>query len=83
MPPPMAWSSPPHDHHDAVTLLQQFLDRLLYGNQEFLFAQPSEQTATRGKGRGLDVEAVGIPGDHMSSVPEAMRQAIQFFKRKK
>jgi dipeptidyl aminopeptidase/acylaminoacyl peptidase len=57
--------------------------RIYYGDQEFAFAPESELTAIRAKGQGLDVEAHSVPGDHMSAVPEAMRQAIQFFKQKK
>ena len=48
-----------------------------------LFAQPSETTAARAKEKGLDVEAVSVPGDHVTAVPEAMRQAIEFFNKAK
>jgi len=54
--------------------------RLYYGSDEPMFALSSETTAMRAKTKGLDVEAVSIPGDHDTAVPEAMRQAIQFFK---
>ena len=54
--------------------------RLYYGSEEPMFALSSTTTAMRAKTKGLDVEAVTIPGDHLTAVPEAMRQAIQFFK---
>jgi dipeptidyl aminopeptidase/acylaminoacyl peptidase len=54
--------------------------RLYYGSDEPMFALSSATTAMRAKTKGLDVEAVSIPGDHDTAVPEAMRQAIQFFK---
>jgi dipeptidyl aminopeptidase/acylaminoacyl peptidase len=54
--------------------------RLYYGSEEPMFALSSATTAMRAKTKGLDVEAVSIPGDHDTAVPEAMRQAIQFFK---
>jgi len=54
--------------------------RLYYGSDELDFALASQTTAMRAKTKGLDVEAVSIPGDHDTAVPEAMRQAIQFFK---
>ena len=54
--------------------------RLYYGSDELDFALASQTTAMRAKTKGLDVEAVSIPGDHDTAVPEAMRLAIQFFK---
>jgi dienelactone hydrolase len=33
------------------------------------------------KNHGLNVDAVGVEGDHMSLVPAAMRQSIGFFRR--
>jgi dipeptidyl aminopeptidase/acylaminoacyl peptidase len=56
--------------------------RLYYGNQEFFFRSSSQELARQAKSSGLDVEAVSVPGDHMSAVPEAMRQCIEFFNRK-
>lgn len=56
--------------------------RLFYGASEWGFPGPSRKTAMLAKQKGLDVEAVGVPGDHFSSVPEAMRQSIEFFGSK-
>jgi dipeptidyl aminopeptidase/acylaminoacyl peptidase len=56
--------------------------RLYYGNLEFLFASSTKKTAQLAKAAGLDVEAVSVPGDHMSMVEPAMDLCIQFFKQK-
>lgn len=56
--------------------------RIYYGNQEFLFSENSQKTANRAKKAGLDVEALSVPGDHLSMIGPAMRQAIAFFKTK-
>jgi dienelactone hydrolase len=56
--------------------------RIYYGNREFFFAANSQQTAKRAKTAGLDVEAVSVPGDHLSMVEPAMKQAIAFFQQK-
>jgi hypothetical protein len=53
--------------------------RLYYGTQEPFFDEATRRTAGLAKQKGLDVEAVRIPGDHFSSVPQALKQAIQFF----
>jgi dienelactone hydrolase len=55
--------------------------RIYYGEQEFLFASVSQKTAGLAKKAGRDVEAVSVPGDHMSMVDPAMRQAIAFFRQ--
>jgi len=57
--------------------------RLYYGTDagEFLFHASSQRTAKLAKDRGLDVQAIAVPGDHMSSVDAAMRQAIAFFRQ--
>jgi dipeptidyl aminopeptidase/acylaminoacyl peptidase len=57
--------------------------RLYYGDQESLFAGPSQETAKRAKASKLDVEALSVPGDHHSSVPAAMKKSIEFFKQKR
>ncbi|HEY1861545.1 MAG TPA: alpha/beta fold hydrolase [Gemmataceae bacterium] len=57
--------------------------RLYYGSQEILFKASSEKTAELAKAAGLDVEAVSVPGDHMSAVTPGMRQAIAFFQQHK
>jgi hypothetical protein len=41
----------------------------------------SERTALLAKGKGLNVEAAAIPGDHFSSVSQAQKQTIDFFKQ--
>jgi dipeptidyl aminopeptidase/acylaminoacyl peptidase len=53
--------------------------RIYYGSEEFLFAAGSQKTAQLAKAANLNVEAVSVPGDHMSSVEPAMRQCIDFF----
>ena len=55
--------------------------RLYVGTEEVGYHASTRRTALLAKGRGLDVEAVLVPGDHFSSVPEALRQAIAFFNR--
>ncbi len=56
--------------------------RIYYGSQEFFFKGPSEETASLARKAGLDVQAVSVPGDHVTSVSSAMRQAIAFFQSK-
>lgn len=57
--------------------------RLYYGDQEMWCDAPSRDTAQRAKEKGLDVEAVQVPGDHFSAVPEAMKRSIEFFQSQK
>jgi dienelactone hydrolase len=54
--------------------------RIYYGSQEILFGRSSQKLAEQAKKHNLDVEAVSVPGDHMSSVDPAMQQAIAFFR---
>jgi dipeptidyl aminopeptidase/acylaminoacyl peptidase len=54
--------------------------RIYCGNAESLFVDSSRQTAELAKQKGLDVEAVSVPGDHFSAVPEEIRQSIEFFR---
>jgi dienelactone hydrolase len=56
--------------------------RLYYGDEEWGFKASSRKTAEKARAAGLDVEAVSVPGDHFSSVPEAMRRAVAFFRQK-
>jgi dipeptidyl aminopeptidase/acylaminoacyl peptidase len=56
--------------------------RLYYGTLEFLFDASSRRIAELAKGKGLDVEAVRVPGNHNSHVPGAMKQSIGFFKKR-
>jgi dipeptidyl aminopeptidase/acylaminoacyl peptidase len=55
--------------------------RLYYGSQEWFFRGSSQRLAILAKAAGRDVEAVSVPGDHMTHVPGSMRQAIAFFKQ--
>jgi dipeptidyl aminopeptidase/acylaminoacyl peptidase len=57
--------------------------RLYYGTQELPFRYSTEKLADSAKAAGLDVEAVSVRGDHMTSVDPAMRQAITFFQQQK
>ncbi len=54
--------------------------RMYFGNQEGWATLPTQRTAKVAKQKGLDVEAVEVSGDHFSSVPEAIRLSIEFFK---
>jgi dipeptidyl aminopeptidase/acylaminoacyl peptidase len=56
--------------------------RLYYGDEEIFFMFSTPALARKAKANGQDVEAVEVPGDHMSMVDPAMRQAIQFFQQK-
>jgi len=55
--------------------------RIFYGDEEFLFATSSQKTAKLAKSKQRDVEAISIPGDHFTSVPAAINQAIAFFRQ--
>jgi len=55
--------------------------RLYYGTQEGWADASSRRTAELAKGKGLDVEAVRVPGDHFSHVPAAIRESIEFFNK--
>jgi dienelactone hydrolase len=57
--------------------------RIYYGSQETLLKSSCEKTAELAQAAGLDVQAVSVQGDHDTSVPPAMRQAITFFQQKK
>jgi dipeptidyl aminopeptidase/acylaminoacyl peptidase len=54
--------------------------RLYYGSEDTFFDADTRRTAQLARGRGLDVEAVQVPGNHHTFVPEALRQAIAFFR---
>ncbi|MFI5455881.1 MAG: alpha/beta hydrolase family protein [Isosphaerales bacterium] len=56
--------------------------RMYFGNQEGWAVVPTQRTATLAKRNGLDVDAIEVSGDHFSSVPEAIRLSIEFFKLK-
>jgi dipeptidyl aminopeptidase/acylaminoacyl peptidase len=54
--------------------------RIFYGSKEpYLFAT-SQMTAKVAKGKGLEVDAVEVEGDHGTSVPPAIKQSIIFFR---
>ena len=56
--------------------------RLYVGSKETGYHASTRRTAMLAKARGLDVEAIILPGDHYSCVPEALRQAMAFFRGK-
>jgi len=56
--------------------------RLYYGDEEWQFRFSTEELAEKAAAAGRDVQAVEVPGDHMSSVDPAMRQCIAFFNQK-
>jgi dipeptidyl aminopeptidase/acylaminoacyl peptidase len=55
--------------------------RIYYATRDH-FVLTSQKTAEVAKGRGLDVEAVRIEGDHGSIVPAGIKQSIPFFQGK-
>ena len=56
--------------------------RMYYGSVELLFAPLTRQMATMAKQKSLDVEAVQVPGNHFTAVPDAMLKSIAFFRSK-
>ena len=57
--------------------------RLYYSHQAWEHMhRTSRRTAEVAKGRGLDVEAVLVGGNHFSMVGPAMKQSIEFFRAK-
>ena len=44
--------------------------RIYCGDSEFFFLSTSRETSDRAKKKGLDVEAITVPGDHFTAVPE-------------
>ncbi len=58
------------------------LIRMYFGDQERWATLSTQRTAGLAKQKGLDVEAIEVPGDRFSSVPEAIRKSIEFFKLK-
>ncbi|MDC0678475.1 MULTISPECIES: hypothetical protein [Sorangium] len=51
----------------------------LSGGERF-FGPASQRLALLAQRSGLDVKVVPVAGDHFTSVPEAMRQSIEFFR---
>lgn len=56
--------------------------RLYWGKEEIVLKFSTEKLAEKSQAAGLDVAAVEVPGDHVTSVTPAMRQAITFFQQK-
>jgi dienelactone hydrolase/DNA-directed RNA polymerase subunit RPC12/RpoP len=56
--------------------------RLYFGDQEALSKASNQKLAELAKKKKLDVEAVEVPGDHLSAVIPAMRQCIEFFEKR-
>ncbi len=54
--------------------------RLYYGSVEGWAIASTGQTANLARARGIDVEAVVVPGDHFTSVSDAIRRSIEFFR---
>lgn len=83
-------STPPFDptdfdeirHRSAVAYASSFKCpiRLYCGDEEFWVQSPTRRTAILAKRSGVDALAVETPGDHFTSVPEAIRQSIAFFQ---
>ena len=55
--------------------------RLYFGNEETYFKATNEKLAESAKKKKLDVEAVEVPGNHMTAVPQAMQKCIEFFAK--
>jgi dienelactone hydrolase len=55
--------------------------RLYYGDEEDYLKDANERTATSAASRGLDVQAVRVPGNHFTSVDPAIRESIAFFRQ--
>jgi predicted Zn finger-like uncharacterized protein len=55
--------------------------RLYWGDEEFGFSMGTKALAEKARAAGLDVQAIEVTGDHMTSVDPAMRQAVAFFQR--
>jgi hypothetical protein len=52
----------------------------IVGHHGALRKLPTQRTAALAKQKGLDVDAIEVSGDHFSSMPEAIRMGIEFFK---
>ncbi len=56
--------------------------RLYHGSRESSLEAPTQRTALLAREKGLDVEAVAVPGDDRAALLTAVKQAIEFFKQK-
>jgi dienelactone hydrolase len=54
--------------------------RMYFGSQEGWARVPTRRTAELAKQIGLDVDAIEVSGDHLTSVPRAIRMSIELFK---
>lgn len=55
--------------------------RVYYGSEEVFFQFSSAALAKKATAAGLDVQAVEVPGDHLTMVGPALRECITFFKQ--
>ena len=55
--------------------------RLFCGDEEFWVQSSTMRTANLAKQGGIDAEAIELPGDHFSSMSEAIRRSIEFFRK--
>jgi dipeptidyl aminopeptidase/acylaminoacyl peptidase len=55
--------------------------RLYYGAEEILFEFGTKKLAEKATAAGLNVQAVEVPGDHMTMIGPAMQQAEEFFRQ--
>jgi dienelactone hydrolase len=55
--------------------------RLYFGSQEAWALTSTRNTAAQAKAKGLDVEAISVPGDHFTAVDPAIRQSLDFFRQ--
>lgn len=56
--------------------------RIYCGSEETPFHLTSRRTASVARERGLDAEAIEVEGGHTSSVPQAIKLSIEFFRQK-
>jgi dipeptidyl aminopeptidase/acylaminoacyl peptidase len=56
--------------------------RMYYGNEEWFFKFSTTKLARAAAAANRDVQAVEVPGDHMSAVEAAMKQCVAFFRQK-
>lgn len=55
--------------------------RLYFGSQEATLKASNEKIAELAKKKNLDVQAIEVPGDHLTAVGPAMQQCIDFFQK--
>lgn len=54
--------------------------RIYYGDQSTWAHEGSKNMEALAKEKGLDVQAIEVPGDHFGMVPGAIERSIQFFQ---